>query len=212
MSVRGVLNFLGDPDNYIKTINPSGRRIEADARPNLMMGDMYGMLPRGARPVKEVDGVTYYQDGDNFYAVAYNPDVGEMDVIGFHIHGDKSSDLQVVEEMQGKGIGEELSYLYRSNNPTAPTGGLTEAGERTARKVYERMRGEGIVGGAGAVGVMSALPQEAEADPLTQGVGFEPQMGFGEYLGGVGNVLLDLLGPDIRGNVGDSTLYGNEYQ
>jgi len=65
--------------------------------------------------------------------------------------------------------------------------------------------------GVSGMGLLSALPQEAEADPMTDGIGFEPQMGFGDYMQTMGANILDQL-IDIRGNVGDGTLYGNEYR
>ena len=83
-------------------------------------------------------------------------------------------------------------------------------------KRLEKLIATGLLGGAGSAyadegaGVLDAIPSEQDA--LTDGIGFEPQMGFGDYMAGMGIRLLDLLGPDMRGNVGDSTLYGNEYQ
>ena len=47
--------------------------------------------------------------------------------------------------MQGQGIGGELQYLFRSENPDAPTGGLTEAGERSLERTYDRLFDEGLV-------------------------------------------------------------------
>tara|TARA_R110000787_G_scaffold42047_1_gene103370 strand:+ start:6827 stop:8551 length:1725 start_codon:yes stop_codon:yes gene_type:complete len=136
----------GGFDNYLAAVNPGGRRIPAEDRPNLGMGDMYGMLPRGARQVSERDGVKFYQTKDGAtYATAFNPDVGEMDVVGFSMPGGDSTELAVVSEMQGRGIGGELQYLARSQDPYAQTGGLTEAGEGSLRRTYERLRDDGIV-------------------------------------------------------------------
>ena len=130
---KGIASLgLKNADEYIELINPDGKRLSPDERPRLLLGDMDGMLPEGASRVAEKDGVFYFQDGDDFYAVA------DDQVVGFSTRTDEGTDLSVVEEMQGRGIGEELSFLYRQNNPTAPSGGLTEAGERTARKVFER--------------------------------------------------------------------------
>lgn len=130
---------------YLSRVNPGQRRIPAENRPNLGMGDMYGMLPRNARKVGERDGVQFYEADGDFYATAYNPDVQEMDVVGYAINAGDGTDLQVVSEMQGSGIGGELQYLYRRANPDAPTGGLTEAGERSLRRTYDRLRDEGVV-------------------------------------------------------------------
>jgi hypothetical protein len=131
---------------YLSRVNPAAARIADTERPNLGMGDMYGMLPRNAQKVGERDGVTFYRGRDGAtYAVAFNPDVGEMDVVGYAMPGGNMTDLAVVNEMQGRGIGSELQYLMRSQDPYALTGGLTEAGERTLRGTYNRLRDEGIV-------------------------------------------------------------------
>lgn len=133
-------------EGYLSRVNPSGKRIAAEDRPNLMMGDMYGMLPRGSDVVGEKGDVTFHRspDGD-YYATAYNPDVGEQDVVGYITDRGDSTELQVVAEMQGQGIGGELQYLFRSENPDAPTGGLTEAGERSLERTYDRLFDEGLV-------------------------------------------------------------------
>ena len=147
-SVREVASSepLEGFEGYLSRVNPSGKRIAAEDRPNLMMGDMYGMLPRGSDVVGERGDVTFYRspDGD-YYATAYNPDVGEQDVVGYITDRGDSTELQVVAEMQGQGIGGELQYLFRSENPDAPTGGLTEAGERSLERTYDRLFDEGLV-------------------------------------------------------------------
>ena len=132
---------------YRDQVNPSGRTIAADDRPNLRMGDMYGMLPKNSEIVSNVgDDITIHRSSDgDFYATAYNPDVGEEDVVGFIRGGDDSTELAVVEEMQGQGIGSELQFLFRAENPNAPTGGLTEAGESRLESTYDRLVSEGIV-------------------------------------------------------------------
>ena len=133
-------------DAYLRRVNPSDKRIPEENRPNLMMGDMYGMLPRDAEYVSNIGSADIYRTPDgSYYATAYNPDLGEMDVVGYAIKGDKETDLQVVSEMQGKGIGGELQYLFRKENPDAPTGGLTEAGEASLLKTYSKLRDDGVV-------------------------------------------------------------------
>ncbi len=150
----------GGFDAYLSTVNPSGKRIQSENRPNLRMGDMYGMLPKSAQKVSSVGDVDIMRDGDDFYAVAYNPDVGEMDVVGYAQRGEGETDLMVVQEMQGKGVGGELQYQYRSANPTAPTGGLTEAGEGLLRNTYGRLRDDGTVNAnaSAPVGLLAAQP------------------------------------------------------
>ena len=142
----GSTNASEGYEGYLSRVNPSGTRIAAEDRPNLMMGDMYGMLPRGSDIIGEKGDVTFHRspDGD-YYATAYNPDVGEQDVVGYIMGRGDSTELQVVSEMQGQGIGGELQYLFRSENPDAPTGGLTEAGERALERTYDRLFDEGLV-------------------------------------------------------------------
>jgi hypothetical protein len=167
---ESFIDSAGGFAQYLSRVNPTARRIPAENRPNLGMGDMYGMLPRNARKVSERDGVSFYRgpDGET-YATAFNPDVGEMDVVGYAMPGGDMVDLAVVNEMQGRGIGSELQYLMRRENPYAQTGGLTDAGEASLRRTYERLRDEGIVSAnrSAAGGLLaSALPDprnEAEA-------------------------------------------------
>jgi len=129
---------------YLEKINQNQSPIES--RPNFMMGDFYGMLPKNATKIKTLDGVTYYKskEGD-YYATANNPDLNEEDVIGYIIGGEKHTDLHVVSEMQNKGIGGELQYLFRKDNPNAPAGGLTLEGEKLLRQTYERLKKEGVL-------------------------------------------------------------------
>lgn len=138
-------------DQYIERINPDGGRISENHRPNLGMGDMYGMAPKGARQIAtmqdtELGRVRIVESGGDVYALANNPDLGEEDVVGYMMaRGDETTELAVVNEAKGKGIGAELSYQFRSRNPFAQSGGLTEAGEATARGAYRRMTQDGRV-------------------------------------------------------------------
>lgn len=134
-------------EDYRDRVDPDGRTIPAEDRPNLGMGDMYGMLPQDAEVVSELDdGITIHRgpNGD-YYATAINPDLGEQDVVGYIQGGDNGTELAVVQEMQGRGIGSELQYLFRSENPFAPTGGLTEAGARRLEGTYNRLYDEGVI-------------------------------------------------------------------
>ncbi len=152
-------------DAYLRRVNPSDKRIPEENRPNLMMGDMYGMLPRDAEYVSDIGAAEIYRTPDgSYYATAYNPDLGEMDVVGYAIKGDKETDLQVVSEMQGKGIGGELQYLFRKENPDAPTGGLTEAGEASLLKTYNKLRDDGVVAAnaSKSAGLLTTAASEAQ--------------------------------------------------
>ena len=133
----------GGFEAYRKLVDPEGRTIPAEDRPNLRMGDMYGMLPKDAEVVGELDDVILHRGANgDYYATAYNADLGEQDVVGFIQGRENGTELAVVEEMQGKGIGSELQYLFRRENPLAPTGGLTEAGASRLESTYDRLAAE----------------------------------------------------------------------
>jgi hypothetical protein len=111
---------------------------------------MYGMAPKGAKTVAtkmdpELGQVRFVEKDGNVYALARNPDLDEIDVIGYAMRRGDGTELAVVDVAQGRGIGKELSYQYRKRDPFAPSGGLTEAGERTARSVYRRLVAEGVI-------------------------------------------------------------------
>ena len=128
---------------YRNIVDPEGRTIPAEDRPNLRMGDMYGMLPKDAEVVGELDDVILHRGANgDYYATAYNADLGEQDVVGYIQGRENGTELAVVEEMQGKGIGSELQYLFRRENPLAPTGGLTEAGASRLESTYDRLAAE----------------------------------------------------------------------
>ena len=142
---------------YLEQVNPGMKRIAEADRPNLMMGDMYGMMPKGSEVVGSKGDVTFHRSPDGeYYATAFNPDVNEEDVIGYITDRGDGTELAVVGEMQGQGVGGELQYLFRSENPNAPTGGLTEAGEGSLRRTYDRLADEGIVDGDVPFGGASA--------------------------------------------------------
>ena len=130
-------------ESYLEQVNPNFKRIAAEDRPNLMMGDMYGMLPRNSEVIRSENGVTFYRapNGDR-YATAFNPDVGEQDVVGYITNRGDGTELAVTQQMQGQGIGGELQYMFRQENPNAATGGLTEAGERSLQRTYDRLSEE----------------------------------------------------------------------
>ena len=132
-------------ESYLEQVNPNFKRIAAEDRPNLMMGDMYGMLPRNSEVIRSENGVTFHRapNGDR-YATAFNPDVNEEDVVGYITNRGDGTELAVTQEMQGQGIGGELQYMFRKENPNAATGGLTEAGEKSLQRTYNRLSEEGI--------------------------------------------------------------------
>lgn len=138
--------------NYLDTVNPSGKIIDAKDRPNLNMGDMYGMLPDNATKVKTENDITFHKDKNgNYYATAFNPDLNEEDVVGYIINRGNETELAVVSQMQKKGIGGELQFLYRTDNPNAPTGGLTKAGEKLLRNTFKKLDQKGIAPPASSI-------------------------------------------------------------
>ena len=182
-----IASGVDDPDRYIATINPTGKRI--DNPTELSRGDMYGMLPSNAQVIKQTDDITFYEKDGNFYATQYNPDVGEQDVIGYITRRGDETDLSVVRESQGQGVGTELIQLYRANNPTAPSGGLSAAGEAANRKafqneldLYEEDRLNGLLDPAdeitdGFFSLTDAEDYAASALPLLRGEETIPNLG-----------------------------------
>ena len=132
--------------SYLEIVDPTDTKIPDEARPNLGMGDMYGMLPKNSEVVTTKGDVTFHRapNGD-FYATANNPDLQEQDVVGYIIGSDKDTELAVVSEMQGKGIGGELQFLFRSEKPYAPTGGLTKGGKTSLKNTYDRLVSTGVL-------------------------------------------------------------------
>lgn len=122
-------------EKYIKAINPTGSRVENPT--NLSRGDMYGMLPKDATLIKETDDIKYYEKNGDYYATGINPDLGEEDVIGYIKARGDGTELSVVKESQGQGVGTSLVRMFRAENATAPSGGLSEAGEATNKKAFQ---------------------------------------------------------------------------
>ena len=155
-------------DDYLNLVNPGQKMIDENVRPNLRMGDMYGMLPRNAELVGANDQVKFFRGPDgSYYATAFNPDLNEEDVVGFIKNYGNETELAVVSEMQNKGIGGELQYLFRRENLDAPSGGLTEAGARSLERTYDRLFDEGSFEGfqgAGQPAAQATRPVFAELE------------------------------------------------
>jgi len=162
------LQRFGDQDtkdtgfaSYLEIVDPTNTKIPDEARPNLGMGDMYGMLPKNSEVVTTKGEATYHRapNGD-FYATANNPDLQEQDVVGYVVGSDKDTELAVVYEMQGKGIGGELQFLFRSEQPYAPTGGLTKGGKTSLKNTYGRLVSTGVLDADGG-SVRNSAPRPA---------------------------------------------------
>ena len=194
--IKGVVDASEGFRKYLEAVNPGNKRISEDARPNLGMGDMYGMLPKGAKTVTtmKVDGigeVKIMEKNGDIYAVANNPDLNEPDVIGYAIkRGDNGTELHVVDTAQGKGIGGELQYQFRKRNPNQPSGGLTEAGENSLRRTYDRLVSDGVL-----------QPETAQSRPdATQSgtINVAPSGSITRNGETVGRIKIDDLGDVIR--------------
>lgn len=129
-----------DEDAYIKLINPTGERVViADTGEMSVIRTVDDInehtdVPMGAEKFDEIDGIEYYRWENNFYA--YEKEEGFL--VGYQRRNEDGTELLVAEEYRGRGIGSELNFMYRSQDPKAPSGGLTEAGEAVARKTFQR--------------------------------------------------------------------------
>ena len=202
-------------ESYLEQVNPNFKRIAAEDRPNLMMGDMYGMLPRNSEVIRSENGVTFHRapNGDH-YATAFNPDVGEEDVVGYITNRGDGTELAVTQEMQGQGIGGELQYMFRQENPNAATGGLTEAGERSLQRTYDRLSEEGAVpamptlkvDNPGGDWLQSKLKRAREAREGARPNTYQSTLGSGEGVTGYFREPLALnpnMLADIPGSLGE---------
>lgn len=134
-------------DDYIAHINPTGRRLEESDRPTVYAGDIEGAMPMDAQRVKGTfstrDGapVEVYRDPENgaVWAKVDGQEAGYATALS-----NTEVDLSVAQEFQGQGIGSILSTEFRRANPFMESGGLTEAGERTARAAFRRLQADGV--------------------------------------------------------------------
>lgn len=124
-----------DEDAYIRLINPEGLRIPDEDVGTWTLDDMAEVdVPMAVQPVDTVDGIDYLKAGNDIYA--FDGD----ELVGYMQKADGGSDLNVAQEYRGRGIGGQLSFLYRSQNPKMASGGLSVAGEATARAAFRKMR------------------------------------------------------------------------
>ena len=198
---------------YRNIVDPAGRTIPAEDRPNLRMGDMYGMLPKDAEVVGELDDVILHRGANgDYYATAYNADLGEQDVVGYIQGRENGTELAVVEEMQGKGIGSELQYLFRRENPLAPTGGLTEAGASRLESTYDRLAAEymdPLEQSAKEFGVSKEVLRaelDAAGGDITQTPRFKEWFGDSKVVDADGNPMVVYHGTDADIEVFDPAL------
>lgn len=95
-------------------------------------------LPRGAKKIGSGDGFDLFKHKNLIYAGVDGQAVG-------YIGGDQNeSELLVADEYRGKGIGTALQRAYRAADPFAPSGGMTRAGERLARRLFREWTSTGV--------------------------------------------------------------------
>jgi hypothetical protein len=124
-----------DEDAYIRLINPENLRIPDEQLGQWTVADMETVdIPFGVETITTVDGVEYVRSGNNIYAIDL-----EDGLVGYMLREEDGSTLNVAVEARGRGIGGNLSYLYRSQDPKAYSGGLSAAGEAIARKTFRRL-------------------------------------------------------------------------
>lgn len=125
-------------DEYINRINPTGERREfAESMPASEFADL---------PISDkVLGTAATHDGNKITLVAGSEVKGSVvavvdgKVVGYMAPESGTTGLFVANEFRGKGIGEALSTFYRSREPFAQSGGMSEAGEKIARKVFRHL-------------------------------------------------------------------------
>lgn len=128
-------------DEYIAAVNPTGKVIAADDRMILRVGDLD--LPQGTSVVesfKDRDGntVDVHRDADGvMYAVRGNDVLGMMGPLE-----EGETVIDVVEEAEGRGVGRGLAVAYIRENPFAPSGGFSAAGEANRRSAFRQLQRE----------------------------------------------------------------------
>lgn len=128
-------------DEYIAAVNPTGKVIAEEDRMILNVGDLD--LPQDTTVVesfKDRDGntVDVHRATDGVvYAVRGNDVLGMM---GAYEEGETVID--VVEQGKGQGIGRGLAVAYIRENPLAPSGGFSAAGEANRRSAFRQLQQE----------------------------------------------------------------------
>lgn len=128
-------------DEYIAAVNPTGKVIAEEDRMILHVGDLD--LPQGTSVVesfKDRDGntVAVHRDADGvMYAVRGNDVLGMMGPLE-----EGETVIDVVEEAKGQGVGRGLAVAYIRENPFAPSGGFSAAGEANRRSAFRQLQQE----------------------------------------------------------------------
>ena len=128
-------------DDYIAAINPTGEMDTEEEGIILNLGDL-------DTPVDAV-AVTSFTDSQggtvsvlrgadgSMYAVQNGQTLGSIGPFE-----DGSTGIQLVREAQGKGVGRRLTMEYLRENPFAPAGSFTAAGEANRRSAFRALKAE----------------------------------------------------------------------
>jgi ribosomal protein S18 acetylase RimI-like enzyme len=138
-------------NNFLSRFNPSGTRIDDTIRPTLYLADIEGMMPTtavllrsrlsgGILPIfrtKKKQLIRFWEDrySSTIYATHAGKEVGFIAPLS-----ETELDLSVAKEYQRLGIGTHLTLLYLERHPYAVSGGLTIAGEKTAKRAARYLR------------------------------------------------------------------------
>lgn len=137
-------------DDYIATVNPTGEMDTEEEGIILNLGDL-------DTPIDAV-AVTSFTDSQggtvsvlrgtdgSMYAMQNGQTLGSIGPFE-----DGSTGIQLVREAQGKGIGRRLTMEYLRENPFAPAGSFTAAGEANRRSAFRALKAEQAKVAQGAV-------------------------------------------------------------
>jgi hypothetical protein len=126
-------------DDYIAAVNPTGKTLDAEDRMILHVGDLD--TPSDAKPVSTFNDsngtpVQVMRDGSGImYAVRDGETLGMMGPLE-----DNETVIDVVEEAKGQGVGRGLAAAYIRENPMAPSGGFSPAGEANRRSAFRALK------------------------------------------------------------------------
>lgn len=126
-------------DEYIAAVNPTGARDTEDEGVVLSLGDLD--TPANTTPVTSFSApggvVSVLRGADGtMYAVQNGWTLGSIGAF------EDGTGIQLVREAQGKGIGRRLTMEYLRENPFAPAGSFTAAGEANRRSAFRALKAE----------------------------------------------------------------------
>lgn len=137
-------------DDYIATVNPTGEMDTEEEGIILNLGDLD--TPADAVAVTSFTDsqggtVSVLRGADgSMYASQNGQTLGSIGPFE-----DGSTGIQLVREAQGKGIGRRLTMEYLRENPFAPAGSFTAAGEANRRSAFRALKAEQARFAQGAV-------------------------------------------------------------